>query len=255
MRENLQKILPLFLILSLILTVQAHAQIRDDWADDELMFDDEAQTQISSNPINDPHEELNRKMFNLNTWLMEHVGEPVSKTWDFLIPQRVQKSFDNFFSMARTPSRFFNCLFQKKYKGSATELSRLLINSTLGIGGLFDPAEHYFRIKEVDEDFSQTLAYWGMDEGTYWVVPVFGPATTRDVVGFVGNTALNPFLWLGIYDVDPEDMFRAMSYTRRINNYSYKIRSKFNSLIEDAIDPYSSLQHAYIHLRRKKVNE
>lgn len=223
-------------------------------ADDDFDIDDEWD-EYDDIYIEDPYENYNRKMFRINDKIYRSVFTPLAKGYDFIIPNRVQRCFNNVFRLAGTPKRFFNNLFQKKYKSSFIEFERLLINSSLGIGGLFDPANHFFNLEQQTEDFGQTLGHYGFDQGPYIIWPIVGPSTRRDALGFAGDTAFSPFFWFGIYDVEPEDVFRGMSMTKRVNNYTYNVRSNYERITESAIDPYIALQHAFIQNRIKLIEE
>lgn len=222
--------------------------------DDNFSIDDEWD-EYEDFSIADPYEKYNRKMFNFNDKIYRHVFSPISKGFDFLFPKRVQSSFNNVVRFVSTPKRFFNNLFQKKFKSSWIEFERLLINATIGIGGLFDPADHFFHLEQQTEDFGQTLGYYKVDPGPYIIWPIIGPSTRRDALGLMGDTAFNVFFWFSIYDVDPEDAFLAFTVTKRVNNYTYNVRSNYERITESAIDPYIALQHAYIQNRAKMIKE
>jgi len=180
---------------------------------------------------------------------------PLAKGYNFLIPTRVQRSLNNVFRFVSTPKRFFNNLFQKKFKSSWIEFERLLINATIGLGGLFDPADHFFHLEQQTEDFGQTLGYYDIEPGPYIIWPIIGPSTRRDTFGLAGDTAFNVFFWFSIYDVEPDDVFQALQIEKRVNNYSYNVRSNYERITESAIDPYIALQHAYIQNREKMIKD
>lgn len=254
----------LLVLLSVILNITLYPSSL--WAQDGAMsnlsfepsddFDvDDEWDEYEDFVINDPYEKYNRKMFNFNDKVYRRVFSPIAKGYDFLIPKKVQKSFNNVFRFSSTPKRFFNNLLQKKYKSSFIEFERLLINATVGLGGLFDPASHFFHLGQQTEDFGQTLGFYGIDPGPYIIWPILGPSTRRDAFGLAGDTPLSPFFWFGIYDVEPEDVFRAYSATKRVNNYTYNVRSNYERVTESAIDPYIALQHAFIQNREKMIKE
>jgi len=221
----------------------------------EFKLDDE--WDIDSEPflVYDPYEKYNRFMFNANDKLYRHVFVPLSKGYDFLVPKKIQGSANNFIRFASTPKRFFNNLFQKKPKSALVEFGRFMINATAGIGGLFDPAERVFGLQERPEDFGQTLGYYGMGPGPYIIWPVIGPSTSREVIGLGVDYAFSPFTWFSIYDVEPEDGFRAISVVKRVNNYSYSVRDSYGRVVKSAIDPYIALQNAFIQNRNKQISE
>lgn len=222
--------------------------------DDNFGIDDEWD-EYEDYSVSDPYEKYNRKMFSINDKIYRHVFSPLAKGYNFIFPRKVQRSFNNIARFTSTPKRFFNNLFQKKFKSSFIEFERLLINATVGIGGLFDPADHFFHLQQQSEDFGQTLGYYGVEAGPYIIWPIVGPSTRRDAIGLTGDTAFSVFFWFSIYDVDPEDAFRAFSATKRVNNYTYNVRSNYERITQSAIDPYIALQHAYIQNRAKAIRE
>jgi len=253
---KMTKIISRFFIITLIAALLTGcATTKQTERTDNFTLDEEWDAYDEELVIKDPFEGYNRFMFGVNNNIYKFVLNPLSKVYDFLVPKKIQGSVNNFVRAISTPKRFFNCIFQGKPKGAATELGRLLINSTLGIGGLFDPADRVFNLKQQDEDFAQTLGHYGMGAGTYLIWPVIGPSTTRESFGLVVDSALNPLLWLGIYDVSPEDGFNAITLTKRVNSYSHTTRDAYERLTENALDPYIALQYAFVQNRNKKVKE
>jgi len=263
---NLTILLRILLVFSLLFITSAVIVPHSSWAqdggisnltydaDDDFDIDDEWD-EYEDYSIYDPYEKYNRKMFNINDKVYRYVFSPLATGYDFLFPKRVQRSLNNFFRFAGTPKRFFNNFFQKKFKSSFIEFERLLINATVGIGGLFDPANHLFHLEQQAEDFGQTLGYYGVEPGPYIIWPIIGPSTRRDAIGLIGDTAFSVFFWFSIYDVEPEDAFQALSITKRVNNYTYNVRSNYGRITESAIDPYIALQHAFIQNREKMIKE
>ncbi len=241
------KLLSLFLVCILHASL-AYGQLSDldDWDDD---FQDE------TIEVRDPYEAFNRKMFAFNQKTYDYIFEPIANGYDFLIPKKVQHKFSNLFSNARMPIRFFSSLFQGKFKGASTVMGRFVINSSVGIGGFFDPAASQFNLEFQNEDFGQMLGHHGMDAGPYYVFPLIGPTTRRDSIGFILDTAFNPLTWLGIYEVRPKEAVYGAHALSNINHYSYELRDKYNSIIDGALDPYIAIQHAFIQVREKKIKE
>ncbi len=208
-----------------------------------------------SNDIYDPYEKWNRKVFVFNDKVYRYLFGPVAKGYNFIVPKFAQKRIHNVFTNIKMPKRFFNSLFQKKFKGSAIAFSRFLINSTVGIGGLFNPATHVFGLNLQDEDFGQTLGFYGMNEGPYIVIPFLGPSTKRDIVGKVGNEALNPLFWVTVLAVDLQDVFFVAHVGSGINHYAYKVYDSYIEFQENSIDPYASFRDIYIKYRRNKMKK
>lgn len=260
----MKKCFPLFLfiLLSFISTIERPSNVfAQDGTISAITFDEDSFTlddwdSYEDEPeVKDPLERYNRWMFGVNDTIYRRVFTPIAKGYDFLIPRKVQGSINNFARLTSTPKRIFNNLLQKKFKFAFVEFERLLINSTIGIGGLFDPASAVFKLQQHTEDFGQTLGVYGMNAGSYIIWPILGPSTTRNTIGFAGDFALNPFFWTGIYDVDPQNVFRGIGYTKRVNNYSYTVKDSYARITESAIDPYIALRHAYSQNRTKRVQE
>lgn len=158
----------------------------------------------------------------------------------------------NFFVNVRTPGRFFNCLFQGKFRGAGTELSRLIINSTIGGAGFSDPAKKYFHLDLQDEDFGQTLGSYNTGAGSHLELPFFGPSNVRDAFGLIIDTALDPVTLLMF--VSPYAPTGAKAYIA-INDISIDKGDTYEGLVEQAIDPYIAVQDAYAQNRAKKIKE
>lgn len=205
--------------------------------------------------VSDPIESYNRFMFKFNDAVYNVIFNPVSDIYSFLLPEVVQGSVDNFFSNIGMPVRFFNNIFQTKFEKASTEVGRFLINSTVGLGGLFDPAKSKFNLKTFSEDFGQTLGHYGMDTGPYIVLPILGPSNVRDTIGYIADVPMDPLFWLGVSDTDPEEVYTWLPVLEYVNNYSYNLRDHYEGIVEGAIEPYVALRNAYIQNRRKKVKE
>jgi len=142
---------------------------------------------------NDPAEGMNRKIFAFNEGLDKAVIKPVAKGYGHL-PRPARKSLRNFVRNLSEPVTFANDVLQGKPKFAAGTLARFSINSTIGFLGFMDPATDFGIIRH-SEDFSQTLAVWGVPEGPYFFAPLLGPMPPRDIVGFVADMAMNPLRW------------------------------------------------------------
>lgn len=222
-----------------------------DYGEDDWDLEIEEDTPV----INDPHESLNRAIFAFNSVVYRYTLTPISQGYDFLLPKKVQGSIDNLFSNLAMPIRFFNNIFQGKFEAASTEMNRFLINSTLGLGGFFDPAKAVFNLQLQAEDFGQTLGYYGVGSGSYIVWPIVGPSNGRDSIGFIVDFVFSPLTWLYILHTEPDELFTAMSALRYLNNYSYNLRERYEGVIRQAIDPYIAIQHAYTQNRQKKIEE
>ena len=130
----------------------------------------------------DPLEELNRPIFEFNQTLDQNLIEPIAISYRDNTPESIKKGVSNFFSNLGEVSTLANQILQFKAEDSFITLSRFLLNTTIGLAGIFDPASELGLIKK-DEDFGQTLGFWGVPEGPYFVIPILGPSTFRDTAG------------------------------------------------------------------------
>ncbi len=130
----------------------------------------------------DPFEETNRSIYEFNESLDSNVLEPVSRAYKNNIPEAAQKGIGNFLDNLGDVSTLANQILQFKPIESAETLARILVNTTIGLGGLFDVASDMGLVTE-DEDFGQTMAVWGVEQGPYVVLPLLGPSTVRDGIG------------------------------------------------------------------------
>ena len=135
---------------------------------------------ISADEVNDPFEEINRKTYEFNESLDTNIVKPVAEVYSNF-PPKVKKGVTNFFNNLEEVDTFINQLLQGKPKESINDLSRFVINTTIGIGGIFDVASK-MGLERHEEDFGQTLAVWGVGEGPYIMLPFLGPSTLRDTL-------------------------------------------------------------------------
>ncbi len=138
---------------------------------------------------NDPWEEFNLEMYRFNYNFDKYIYLPVVSGYEFITPVAVQKSITNFFENVGEVRNLYNSIFQMNGKKSAITLGRFVANTTIGIGGLFDPATP-LGLKKQNEDFGQTLGFWGLGPGPYLVVPVLGPNTVRSTGGFAFDAGI-----------------------------------------------------------------
>lgn len=140
---------------------------------------------------NDPLEGFNRGVFALNERFDEYILKPVARGYDAVLPGGVKSSITNFFSNLLMPTVVVNDLLQGKIQQSGKDATRFVINTTLGVLGLFDPASE-FGFPVSDEDFGQTLGVWGVGAGPYLVLPILGPRNMRDGVGWIADQFTYP---------------------------------------------------------------
>ena len=139
----------------------------------------------------DPWRNTNENIFQLNDYFDQLVVRPVASTYTLFMPRIVRQGVGNFFSNIDDINVFANDLLQMKFDDALSDSSRFFINSTVGIGGVLDVASS-FGFQNHEEDFGQTLGYWGVGTGPYVMLPVFGASNLRDSVGLVLDTLFNP---------------------------------------------------------------
>ena len=139
--------------------------------------------------VADPWEGFNRSMYRFNFYFDKYLFLPVVNGYEFITPTFVQERISSFFNNIGEVRNLTNSLFQLKGTESVTTLGRFVTNSTIGLGGLFDPATS-FGLERHNEDFGKTLGYWGAGSGPYLVLPIFGPSSLRDTGGLVVDSAI-----------------------------------------------------------------
>ncbi len=198
---------------------------------------------------NDPWERFNEKVFEFNRRADRYVHKPVGKVYSVIVPEPYQVMIANGFDNISFVPRMVNSLLQGKWGGASRELSRFLINSTAGIGGLFDAAK-YWGIEKSREDFGQTLGVWGVSPGPYLIVPLMEPMTVRDGIGRGVDSFMNPlsyfipFIWVGI----------SLKLGEVVNDRALNL-DLFQGFEESVIDLYSAVRHGYLRRREQLIKE
>jgi phospholipid-binding lipoprotein MlaA len=198
----------------------------------------------------DPWEPFNEKMFAFNYRVDRYVLKPVAFVYRKIIPEPLEALIANGFDNIRWVPRFVNSLLQGKWGGASREMGRFLINSTLGIGGLWDPAKNYWGIPGSREDFGQTLGVWGSGPGPYLVLPFLPPMTVRDGIGFGVDIFLDPLSYVLPFFPDRFGMKIGDTVNERALNYEV-----FQGVEETTLDLYSSVRHFYLQRRQRQIQE
>ena len=145
--------------------------------------------------INDPFEPVNRKTQGLNDFADEHFMRPIARGYGKILPDPIRYSIGRGFGNLEDVGDAVNNLLQLKPRAFVSDLLRVSINSTIGLGGLFDPASR-LGLTDHEEDFAQTLATWRVPRGPYVVIPFLGPSSLRDVFSRSANNRLDPLIYL-----------------------------------------------------------
>jgi len=199
--------------------------------------------------ISDPIEPWNRAMYQFNDKLYFWVLKPIALGYSFVVPEPGRVAVHNIYDNIKAPIRIVNNFLQFKIKPSGIELGRFLINSTMGVVGIWDPAQDCFDMKPYPEDLGQTFGHYGLGQGFYIVWPFLGPSSVRDTVGYGGDLFLTPTTYL-----QPAYVPYAVESYRTVNEASLHI-GDYEALQKAALDPYIALRDAYAQNRNKAVNE
>lgn len=189
--------------------------------------------------VSDPLEAINRTFFHFNNWLYRRVLRPASKGYETVAPKPVRVCVDRLFTNLKFPVRVINNVLQARFKGAGIETARFVVNSTVGVAGLFDPATHW-KLKEQLADFDQTLAVYRIPNGIYLNWPVLGPATIRGTAGMAGDSALSP-LWY----VDVPLAVTAGATGLNVVNTTSLHSEEYDEVISATLDPYVAVRSAY----------
>ena len=203
------------------------------------------QNELTNDP-KDPLENRNRSIYAFNENMDEAILEPAADGYNYITPNFLQRGFNNFFGNVNYPITIINQLLQGNLEELLQDTLRFTINTTIGVFGLFDPASS-IGLPEHDEDFGQTLAVWGVQEGPYLMLPFFGPKTLRSLAGDFTDVLFNPLL-----NIDDTNL---KIKTNLIN--ILQDRSDLSTLeeeLDNSFDSYQFIKDSYIQNRNYKIN-
>ncbi len=204
----------------------------------------------SVHSISDPLEPWNRFWFGFNDIFYLYIAKPVHSAYDAIVPDSVQTGLSNMLRNILFPARFVNAILQGKFKLAGVEMGRFIINTTVGIGGIFDIAAQEKTVvpwTREGEDFGQTLGHWGIGEGFYLVLPILGPSSLRDGFGSAVNFFIDPLLY-----VDPTFISTGVVSGMYFNEVR-DILPTYEQAKRIAVDPYISVREAYAAYRKQQV--
>ncbi len=202
----------------------------------------------SKNDPRDPLEGWNRRVQKFNDGLDDHFMKPVSKGYQWVTPSFIDRGVTNFFSNVDDINVIANDLLQFKLTQSGSDVGRLLVNTTLGLGGFVDVASK-LNMNKHTEDLDQTLGFWGLPSGPYLVLPLVGPSTPRGALGLAGDSAANPINW-----VTPA----AIPYgsgTLKTLDMRADLLSASKIVDEASVDRYEFIRNAYFQQRNYLIHD
>ena len=210
---------------------------------------DDFETSKVEDEIYDPFEPVNRAIFSFNNVADRVVLEPVAKGYKKL-PSPIQSGISNFLSNLRAPLVVVNQLLQGQGENAIQSSGRFIINSTVGLLGVFDVAEK-IGIEEKEEDFGQTLATWGVGDGFYIVLPLFGPSNIRDTSGMLITMVTDP---INAYAVsEGEAWLVPMRTAANAVDQRSKIIDEVNALRDNSVDYYAAVRSSYYQNRKAAI--
>lgn len=192
----------------------------------------------------DPYEETNRSLYSFNDALDKNILKPVADGYDYITPDQVQRCVTNFFDNLGYLNTIANDLLQGKFKQCLADSGRFLINSTIGIAGIFDVATP-MGLEKHEEDFGQTLAEWGSGEGAYLNLPVLGPNTSRDAPDLITSRLLDPTTYVKASIAWPLVILDMVNWRASMDS-SLK-------MVDESPDPYLAMREFYRQNRIKLI--
>lgn len=194
----------------------------------------------------DPFEPLNRGVYHFNDGVDTVLLRPVAEVYRGALPQFIRTGVSNFYSNINDVVVALNNLLQGKFLNAASDVGRVVVNTTVGVLGVFDAATHV-GLEKHDEDFGQTLGYWGIGDGPYLVLPFLGPSSARDTVGLVGDIYAWPITYVD------DDTTRWVLIGVRFVSLRADLLEASKILETAALDPYVFVRDAYLQRRRNLV--
>ena len=241
-----KKIIILFFLFFSLLSYKVVASEADQVNTDSEDFE----TTTLEDEIYDPFEPVNRAIFSFNNVADRIVLEPIAKGYKKL-PSPLQSGINNFLSNLRAPLVVVNQLLQGQGQNAFQSSGRFIVNSTVGIFGLFDVAEK-MGLEEKEEDYGQTLATWGVGDGFYLVLPLFGPSNLRDTSGMVLTMLTDP---INAYAVsEGEAWLVPMRTAANAVDTRSQIIDEVNALRDNSVDYYAAVRSSYHQNRKAAIN-
>ena len=207
---------------------------------------------LAPGEVFDPNEAQNRKSHEFNKSVDRALIRPVGKSYSNVMPDDIETALGRFTNNLSIPGSVVNNVLQLNMRGGTEDLYRFAVNSTLGLGGFFDPATELKMPAATDADFGQTLHVWGVPEGAYLELPLVGPSTERALAGRVVDLFTNP---LGYVFPDPEAYYvagvKGLSRVGKRGRYADTI----DSILYDSADSYAQTRSLYLQKRRFELGE
>lgn len=200
-------------------------------------------------PVYDPIEPFNRAVFKFNEVLDTFLLRPVAKGYVYVVPEFGRDRVHNALSNLNEPVDMLNGFLQGKPERGFTAMWRFIINSTLGVAGLFDFAGHNFGLTAIDEDFGQTMGHYGAGNGFYLVLPIIGPSSARDSMGLAVDILSNPLNYID----DDRYIYGRIGMT--IVDTRAQNLDLMDEIYRTSVDPYATIRSGYLQRRAAQVRD
>ena len=207
----------------------------------------------STNP-NDMWEGWNRGTQDFNDDVDKMVLKPVAKGYDAITPEPIDEGVTNFFSNLNDVGVMINDVLQFKMLQAGMDLSRFIINSSIGLGGMIDVAS-MVDLPKHNEDFGQTLGYWGVPSGPYLVLPFVGPSSPRDLVGMIGDAAMNPLTYVSIFGGAVGSAASGGASAVDVTDTRAGLMSTEKVVEEGSVDRYDFIKSSYQQHREYEIHD
>lgn len=204
----------------------------------------------TSQDIFDPHERNNRKMHEFNRGLDRALVRPVSKGYTTIIPDDIETVIVRISRNLSLPSDIVNNILQLNMRGAFQDTARFVVNTTVGLGGAFDPASEMGMAAPTNTDFGETLHVWGAREGAYVVLPLLGPSTQRDTWGIVVDVFTNPLTY--VLD-SPENLVGTFAGVGAGLSNRQRFSETIDQILHESADSYAQARSIFLQNRRFRL--
>ena len=235
-------------LLRPVTVVAAVAILGSGCATQPLASDPEALADYQAN--NDPLEPTNRFLYRVNDVIDVNVLKPVAQGYRYVVPGAVRRSLGNALRNVASPVVFANDVLQGHPRYAAETVTRFVVNSTAGLGGLFDVADDLGLPPHRGANFGTTLGVWGVGEGPFLFLPLLGPSNVRDSGGFAGNVLLDPFTWASFGGVNA---LQGSRFGVGAVDTREQLLDPVDQVKRDSLDPYATFRSAYRQSRAAEI--
>jgi phospholipid-binding lipoprotein MlaA len=256
---NIKNKLALMVLLSNMIFTTTNANINDNNLEvfEEDSFDEFDEFEENNNEtVNDPLYWYNERMTDVNTFLYNYLLIPVAETYDYITPDIIQTGVYNFFDNLKYPVSVTSNLLQLEFEDAWTETERFVVNSTIGIAGIFDPALDWLEIEKKNEDLGQTFGTYGIGPGFHIVIPILGPSNLRDLTGDIINWTFNPIYYnkYRAYNIISAETSLGLTLGDNISKNESNLKY-YKNIISTDYNKYIELKTFYEENRKQLIKE